>query len=112
MPASTMMPDVTVEIAFTTAPSDPAPVWVDVSDYVEAVEGIDISRGRADELSQIQPSTLAVTLDNRDGRFPPERSGSPYYPNVKKSKRIRISTQWPLGTGPITRRFSGYIDEW
>lgn len=111
MPASTVMPDVVVEIAFTTGPNDPAPVWVDVSAYVEAQSVINISRGRADELSAIQPSRMTVILDNRDGRFTPGNTGSPYYPNVKKGRRIRVRAMWPLATS-YADRFSGYVDEW
>lgn len=111
MPASTVMPDVVVEIAFTTTPSDPAPVWVDVSSYVEAHTNIPISRGRPDELNAIQPSRFSVTLDNRDGRFTPGNMSSPYYPNVKKGRRIRVRAMWPLA-GSYADRASGYIDEW
>lgn len=111
MPASTVMPDVVVEIAFTTGPNDPAPVWVDVSAYVEAQSVVSISRGRADELDAIQPSRATVVLDNRDGRFTPGNTVGAYYPNVKKGRRIRVRAMWPLATS-YADRFSGYIDEW
>lgn len=111
MPASTVMPDVVTEIAFTTGPNDPSPVWVDVSPYVEAQSFISISRGRADELGAVQPSRMVVALDNRDGRFTPGNTGSPYYPNVKKGRRIRQRAMWPLATS-YADRFSGYVDEW
>ena len=113
MPASTFMPDITVEIAFATAPDDPSPTWTDVSTYVEAVDPITISRGRSDEISEIQPSRLTVTLDNSDGRFTPGNASGAYYPNVKKNRMVRVSAVWPLGGGGTTyRRFHGYIDEW
>lgn len=111
MPASTVMPDVVVEIAFATGPSDPAPTWVDVSQYVEAHTAIPISRGRPDELNAVQPSRFSVTLDNRDGRFTPGNVSSPYYPNVKKGRRIRVRAMWPLATS-YADRVSGYVDEW
>jgi len=111
MPASTMMPDVVVEIAFATAPNDPSPTWVDVSQYVEALKDITITRGRGDELNGIQPSRWSVTLDNKDGRFTPGNTASPYYPNVKKGRRIRVRAMWPLATS-YADRASGYVDEW
>ena len=100
---------VSVEIAFATSPDDPSPVWVDVSDYVEASSNVTISRGRSDELTQVQPSLLTPTLDNKDGRFTPGNVSSPYYPNVKKNRRIRVSVDHNAVT---YRRFTGYIDEW
>lgn len=111
MPVSTMMPDVVVEIAFTTGPNDPAPVWVDVSAYVEADTITKITRGRSDELTTVQPGRLTITLDNRDGRFTPQNTASPYYPNVKKGRRIRVRRMRPLATSYVDR-ISGYIDEW
>lgn len=111
MPASTVMPDVVVEIAFTTGPNDPAPSWTDVSAYIEADSAIHISRGRSDEVDSVQPSKCNLVLDNRDGRFTPENTASPYYPNVKKGRRIRVRAMWPLA-GSYADRFNGYIDAW
>jgi hypothetical protein len=112
MPVSISMPDVIVEIAFTTDPGDPAPSWTDVSAYVEAAgDGgpISITRGRSDELSEIQPSVLSLTLDNRDGRFTAGYTGGAYYPNVKLGRRIRVTETWSATT---YYRFDGYINEW
>lgn len=93
----TGMPDITVECAFSTSPDATAPEWVDLSTYVEADSPIEISRGREDELSEIQPSRLKLILDNSDGRFTPGNASSTYYPNVKKNRRIRVNARWPLG---------------
>lgn len=105
-------PAVTVEIAFGSGYSTPAAsrTWTDVTAYLETEQGINIARGRTDELSQASPSTLALTLDNRDGRFTPERSGSPYYPNVKIGRPVRVTTTPDGGSASV--RFVGYIDEW
>ena len=64
-------------------------VWTDITAYLDVKAGVRIGRGRTDELSDIQPSTLACTLKN-DGRFTPGNTSSPYYPNVKTGKRIRL----------------------
>lgn len=113
MPASTFMPDVTVEVAFATGPDDPSPSWTDISTYVEARDTIGITSGRADELSDIQPGQVTLYLDNKDGRFTPGNVSSPYYPNVRKNRKIRVSAVWPLGGGGSTyRRFTGYVNEW
>lgn len=102
-------PVVKVEIAFSTAPDNPSPVWVDVTQWTRSIDGITITRGRQDEFSQIQPSNVGLTLINRDGRFTPGNAASPYYPNVKKGRRIRVSV---TDNAVTYRRFVGFVDEW
>lgn len=109
---SNYMPDVKVEIAFGAGYSTPAAsrVWTDVSEWVELDERIRITVGRQDELSTAGPNGLTLTLDNSDGRFTAGRSGSPYYPNVKIGRPIRVSVM--TVTGHTSVRFIGFIDEW
>lgn len=114
MAASAFMPDVTVEIAFDSGYATPAGsrTWTDVSAYVEAQTRVSITRGRQDEFADVSPSTLTLTLDNRDGRFTPNSTSSPYG-TVTIGQPIRVSAVWPLGGGGTTyRRFTGYVDEW
>lgn len=112
MTTSNYMPDVKVEIAFNAGYStaDVDRVWTDVSDYVELQDKITIGYGRQDEQAAASANKLTLTLDNRDGRFTPERSASPYYPNVKIGRPIRV-TATPVGGTPSVR-FVGYIDDW
>ncbi|MFE9309522.1 hypothetical protein ACFYM5_17755 [Streptomyces sp. NPDC006706] len=65
--------------------------WTDISQYVSTARGINISRGAADELSETQPGTATLSLDNQDGRFTPGNSASPYYPFVRRNAPIRIA---------------------
>ncbi|MFD7709467.1 hypothetical protein [Streptomyces sp. NPDC059786] len=66
--------------------------WTDISPYVDSdARGIQITRGAADELSETQPGTAALTLDNADGRFTPGNTSSPYWPYVRHNAPIRIS---------------------
>ncbi|MFJ5150831.1 LamG-like jellyroll fold domain-containing protein [Streptomyces sp. NPDC088353] len=65
--------------------------WTDISQYVSTARGVSISRGAADELSETQPGTAVLTLDNADGRFTPGNSSSPYYPFVRRNAPIRIA---------------------
>jgi hypothetical protein len=109
---SLYMPDVQVEIAFNAGVRTAAAsrVWTDVSDYAELDRGVDIDAWRADEFSTCDANTLRLTLDNRDGRFTPGRAASPYYPNIKIGRPIRV-TATPVG-GSASVRFVGFIDEW
>jgi len=113
MVTSSIMPNVTVHIAFNAGYSTAAAsrTWTDVSDYVELDEGgINITRGRQDEFATTEPNKLTLTLDNRDGRFTAGKTGGAYYPNVKIGRPIKV-TSTPVG-GAASIRFLGYVDEW
>ena len=100
MTASNYMPDVTVEIAFDSSFSTVTSLrnYTDVSAYVELDSGINITHGRGDEFSVAEPNKLNLTLDNTDGRFTTGKTGSPYYPNIKIGRPIRVRSRWPVGT--------------
>lgn len=106
------MPDVEVHIAFNAGYTTPAAsrTWTDVSQYVELHDGIDIDFGRKDEQSVADANTMTLTLDNSDGRFTAGRAASPYSPNVKIGRPIRVRVTPPGGT--MSTRFVGFIDEW
>lgn len=112
MTTSAYMSDVKVEIAFTSKFSTPlaSMVWTDVSPWVELSAGISIGFGRSDEQSQADANTLSLTLDNSDGRFTPDRAASPYFPNVRLYRPIRVTATPPGGTPSV--RFVGYINQW
>ncbi|MFB6675612.1 LamG-like jellyroll fold domain-containing protein [Streptomyces sp. NPDC056390] len=65
--------------------------WTDISQRVDVGQGVTITRGAADELSETQPGTATLTLDNQDGALTPGNTGSPYYPFVRRNAPIRIS---------------------
>ncbi len=63
----------------------------DIKDYVHLDDGIKLSpRGRGADLEAAQPVICTLMLDNSDGRFSPADSGSPYDPDFRPYKRIRI----------------------
>lgn len=80
--------------------------WTDVSRSVSMTAGVTINRGASDEVSEIQPGTASLTVNNRDGAFTPGNSDSPYYPFVRRNVPIRIgvttatarsgAAPWPL----------------
>lgn len=100
------LPTITTEIAFASAWNSGAPTWVDVSAYVR---GIDINRGRSNDLDAFTAGTASVILDNRDGRFNPSNTAGPYSPNVRPRKQIRIRATWNATTYPL---FYGYVQTW
>ncbi len=100
------LPTITTEIAFASAWNSGGPTWVDVSAYVR---GIDINRGRSNDLDAFTAGTASVILDNRDGRFNPSNTAGPYSPNVRPRKQIRIRATYGATTYPL---FRGYVQTW
>jgi len=97
MTDSLYMPDVKVEVAFNAGVNTPAAsrTWTDVSPYVELDRQLVIGYGRSDQFATADANSLRLTLDNSDGRFTPEKSSSPYYPNVKIGRPIRVTAVNP-----------------
>jgi hypothetical protein len=74
--------------------------WTDITRYVDVTSGVTITRGASDELSETQPGTASMTLDNSDGRFTPGNPSSPYAPFVRRNAPIRVSVaHYPGRTG-------------
>ncbi|QVQ51295.1 hypothetical protein J4H86_21115 [Spiractinospora alimapuensis] len=69
--------------------------WVDVSGDVRVSEDIHITRGRADEAASADPSSCALTLDNRDGKYSPRNPLSPYYGLIGKNTPLRVRVADP-----------------
>lgn len=85
--------------------------WTDVTTFVDLLKrGITINRGASDELSETQPGTATLRLDNQDGRFTPGNALSPYYPYVRRGAPIRISVAvipTPTGSAPYPMAMLG-----
>ncbi|GAA5076720.1 hypothetical protein HNP84_007319 [Thermocatellispora tengchongensis] len=91
-----VLPQVWLDIAFARDPLDDSPLWVNVNPWVQWHRGVKISRRRSHELDQVSPGTMTLELLNSDGRFTPDRPDSPYYPNVKINRPIRVRARWPI----------------
>lgn len=106
------VPLVRVLVAFSTNPSDPVPEWVDVTGDVRPWESpISIGlTGRSSELGSSEPAESSFGLSNPDGRYTWGNASSPYYPNVRPRRRVRIQVS-PDGVSWFDR-FDGLITEW
>jgi hypothetical protein len=104
------LPGVKVEIAFDSGFStlEGARTWTDVSADVSGTDGLSIGYGRTDQQPSADPNQLTLTLKNNTGKFTPGNASSPYYPNVKKGKPIRVSVTYAASFV----RFTGYVNEW
>ncbi|MFF5445498.1 carbohydrate binding domain-containing protein [Streptomyces sp. NPDC012888] len=100
--------------AFGYAATALAVDWTDISQWADLPTGIRCTRGAADELSQIQPSTMTLTLDNSDGRFSPGLSTSPYYPYIRPGCPIQLGIITATTKNLINQPSfaSGELGEW
>lgn len=96
----------TIEVGFTNNALDEPVTWVDITKWVTQGR---ISRGRAHELSRFDAGTMALAVDNRDGRFSPFNTGSPYSPNVTPFRPIRARATYDGVTYDLYR---GFIEAW
>ncbi len=83
--------------------------WIDISTYVYSRDKAKIGRGRPNETSRIQPQTCALTINNRDGRFSPRNPTGPYYGQIGRNTRIRLSRS---ANGTVYYRFYGEVPSW
>lgn len=84
-----------VEAAFGGNPADDPRLWTwqDITPwcFVDASpQPLVIERGRQDEMSEVQTSSLRLLLDNPDGRFTPGYVPGAYYPHVKLGVPLRV----------------------
>ena len=81
----------------------------DITNYIFGT--IEITRGR-DQVRALAPPMapqLTLTLDNGDGRFWPDNTSSPLYPNVRDQHRIRVQATHNSITYTL---FTGLISQW
>jgi hypothetical protein len=83
--------------------------WVDVTAYVRIDTGIDVTTGRADEASQVNPGSASLTLDNRDGRFARRNPTSPYFGLLTFNTPIWILVDAGAGAYTLCEMF---VNEW
>jgi hypothetical protein len=84
-------------------------------DISEWVRNFSTSQGRRRELERFSTGTAQITLDNRDRRFDPTNTSSPYYnatvgvTGIVPSIPVVIRATWDGTQYPI---FRGFIDSW
>lgn len=94
-------------LALTALPRDPfsSVVWTDISPYVEQ---FDYSRGRHHWTDSEEPGRGTFVLNNRDHRFDPLNSASPYYPYLLPMRRISVTGTY---AGVLHYLHTAFVDE-
>jgi hypothetical protein len=112
-------PALSVKVAFASNPYDSTLTFTEIGPASGLgpggfgwVRSIQSKRGRERLLrsaAQFEAGTLRCALDNRDRRFDPTNTSSPYYPNVLPEKVIQVGATWAGTFYPI---WTGYVDDW
>lgn len=92
---------VKIDLANSGSPSD------NITAYVQGpmtINGVGVAGGG----DLAGPSRISLTVDNRDGRFTPRNTGSPYYPDFRPGIQILVEAVFNSLTYGL---FSGYISE-
>jgi hypothetical protein len=91
------------EIEFTPS------VWTSVTaDVYQDFAPTHVHYGRTTAFDQPQPADHTIVLLNTSQNYTPQNPASPYFPNIKRRKRIRFS----YNSGVQRFRFFGYIKQW
>lgn len=99
-----------VEIAFASTPYATSPTWVDVTAYVREIT---TRRGRRDEFQDFGSGSATVVLDNRDRRFDPLNTASPYNGQLTPRRQIRVRASNTVGATTTTHDvYRGYVSGW
>jgi len=70
---------------------------------------VGVTRDRATIFDSLSPGRCDLLLDNNAGLFSPENAASPYAPNLKPNKRVRILAIHNVTTYQL---FAGFVDAW
>lgn len=84
--------DVRLWLAFGADPEADPETWVftDVTEDLLAIDQAAITYGRADEESQVSPSSLNFSLANETGAYTPDHPASIHYPNIKLNVPVKL----------------------
>lgn len=80
--------------------------WTDVTGDVLVRDGITVTRGRADEAAQTDPSTTSLTLENRDGRYSPRNPVGALYGKIGRNSPLRVG----VGSPPVSAAAASSVD--
>lgn len=88
--------------------------WHDITADVILMDPIEITRGRPDEGSSVEPSAMSLTLNNAGGKYSPRNPNSPLFGLISRNTPIRTwieHGQLVLGSNRHYR-FTGEVPEW
>jgi hypothetical protein len=77
------------------------------TDITADVQRVTITRGRNKERETMSPGRAEIVILNFNGKYDPDNFSSPYYPNIRPNKPVRIIANTDTGTVPL---FDGRLE--
>ena len=93
-------PDVLIQIGGSGT------AFYDVTSYTTSVT---ISRGLSRELDRFTTGSANLAFTNQTRAFDPFYTSSPFYPNIKPRKNMKVST---IVSGSTAVQFTGLVEDW
>jgi hypothetical protein len=78
-------------------------------DVTDRVKSVTINRGRSRELDRFTTGSANLTFKNQDRAFDPFFDSSPFYPDIRPRRNIRVST---IVNGSTAVQFTGLVEDW
>lgn len=102
-----------VRFGFGEHPAATGPVWVDCTEHVRAVDGIEIVQGRPVGVPGINIGSFTLVLDNPDGLFDPENPDGPFFGLLVDGTPVQIGWRTPWdGPSSVSSIFRGFVESW
>lgn len=110
-------------VAFGQGPYTASPSWTDITKPDNLPDnavrpGGTFTTGRSSRTADAQAASITLQVGNRDGRYTPHYSGSPYYPFSEAAPYCReveypkgSGTWWPLWGGAKTDANAGFVED-
>jgi hypothetical protein len=101
-------------LAYTTSseydPADRYDGFVEFDDITSSVRSIEITRGKSSlTYDHFDAGTCSLEISDFNSTFLPDEPLSPYYPNIKPLRQVRISATW---SGETFVLYRGFVDAW
>lgn len=101
-------------LAYTTSseynPEDRYDGFVVFDDITSSVRSVEITRGKSSmTYDHFDAGTCGLEIADFNSTFLPDEPTSPYYPNVKPLRQVRVSATWSGSTWVL---FRGFVDNW
>jgi len=84
--------------------------FVVFDDITQSVRSVEITRGKSSmTYDHFDAGTCGLDIADFNSTFLPDEPNSPYYPNVKPLRQVRVSATW---SGETFTLFRGFVDQW
>ena len=78
-------------------------------DVTDRVKSVTINRGKSRELDKFTTGSANIVFTNQDRAFDPFYEASPFYPDIRPRRSVRVSS---IVNGSTAVQFTGLVEDW